>query len=403
MCEESTTGPDGSTEGEREEAIPNSTESEETEEEELLKAASARKEEADELPRLEEHSQAQRLQSEEAGSSEDPLEASAPPEAEPRGAAEEMPCPSRPSPADRERMKLEKKLREVGRLQARAAAGEALEPLQLEKIARAGQIRAAVANLCSPSQVAEKGNCDVLVTGTEPPYQAEPAVRAGSSQDNTVSTLPVEQSPNSDALTEAPEEPNEKEEDQAGDEEVPEQYTFSTWADPPDVKSWGHDTQWARPRGKSSTGKWKKSPKGETRPWKENWSSSSKWDSWMAPLDDGFAPSAKRPSSDNVCWNWQKWGSCPRMGKCTWEHPGAVTEAQPLAQEPQTEIQYWQVVGADSDGNLMLGELVGVQPGPKMAGTELMAGVEMPLQEMYPVQSRDQGEAAYWKNWEEER
>jgi hypothetical protein len=293
-------------------------------------------------------------------------------------------------------MKLEKKLREVSRLEERAAAGEVLDALQLEKIARVGQIRASMAELC--------GQADAPPTPEEPTVPAaEPTTSiGGAAQDEQedVDEEEEEEAPtaNPSWASEASDTPEDASALTPVASLMGRELPDTQWESPPQCQPC---EDWARkPKAGRGAG-WKKSPKGS---WKGKWSSNGapQWDrdTWMAPLGEGATSGGPAgPFSEDVCWQWQEWGCCPRLGKCSWEHPGMGPDGQRVVPmpEPQTEIHYYQVVGADSDGNMMLGDLVGVEPGP-IGGNQLMYGAEMmPLEEACSMPMPSFGQA-YWED-----
>jgi hypothetical protein len=217
------------------------------------------------------------------------------------------------------------------------------------------------------------------------------------------------------------------------EDEVPAWNNVYDFAAPDDGKGYGtgpltssisrSTPQWCKERAWQGSQHWKstdnwswKESKRESWSWKDSWSSNGKkhWDKWMQPV----AESGAAASLDNVCWHWQKWGCCPRMGKCNWDHP-ILEESLPPPPPPAEYIEEMIQVGSGISPTAMpqfqCWQFMEVPAFPAPLSPTLPNSIHPPLDldamvpygetmnEAEAVQCRQQGEGAYWEDWEEER
>lgn len=236
---------------------------------------------------------------------------------------------ARPSPLEREKMRVEKKLREAQQIAERQSAGEAVDPQQLEKLEKLDDLKQRMAELN-------------LQHAMEQAMELKKAQEAADSGEVVEAPQPNGKTQSNRTPLRAPPQNREWVPLSGHGSFVPGQdRNFRTTPPPEEPANRG------KGRGKREDGP----PIGEV----SFVSGASEFPEAppqvLAPVEVAIGQEVELKEKWHLCWEWIQGGWCPRGATCRWEHPPLLPAGY------NSMMTYWT-----EDGSQV--EMSGAPPGP---------------------------------------
>lgn len=229
------------------------------------------------------------------------------------------------TPVDKEILKIEKKVREIEKLQEKKAAGETLDKMQEEKIERAGEIGLKLSQLYSTKFIEEQKSAAVVTVAAEP--QAQPLETATPQLQDL--PFPVSEAPKKKHARKGTKEtksvhipvvvpprvkakPVDVEIQNATEELIQHQM----WASPVEVADNGENIA----EDEDDFEMVPLEAPAPAFPQQFEWAA-QEWDTpeFCEEIVGG------QPKGKDDCWEWVTKGHCPRGSYCRWKHKPLAT------------------------------------------------------------------------------